>query len=343
MRPPIACDPAPQSPSVYPRCFAACVAGRDDRRLSATVRVRLTGSRACVYPPGTRSSGIAASGRLPICCRRTGDRHGAGPAPPGRSSPASARRDAAAPATPAALARVASCGTRSARRHQRLPRGCARRRSPRRRRRHARRSGGRSLRRPTPLTLRIRVRPGWPALHTTPDTRRIVVLYTVSASIAMISRFERAIRRDAVEPERARQRERDELSRTIHDTTAQTAYMIGLGIDAATKLAGDGNEELKATLAATSELSRWAMWDLRKPIDMGHLFEGRGLGRVLESHIATFTRITSVHAEMGQSGHRVASCDRDPHASLFHRPQRPHQRVSACWCQQGRGPAGLLT
>ena len=128
------------------------------------------------------------------------------------------------------------------------------------------------------------------------------MLYTVSASIAMISRFERAIRRDAVEPERARQRERDELSRTIHDTTAQTAYMIGLGIDAATKLAGDGNEELKATLAATSELSRWAMWDLRKPIDMGHLFEGRGLGRVLESHIATFTRITSVHAEMGQSG-----------------------------------------
>ena len=91
---------------------------------------------------------------------------------------------------------------------------------------------------------------------------RIVVLYAVSSSIAMISRFERAIRRDAVEQERARQRERDELSRTIHDTTAQTAYMIGLGIDAATKLAGDGNEELKATLAATSELSRWAMWDL---------------------------------------------------------------------------------
>ena len=131
---------------------------------------------------------------------------------------------------------------------------------------------------------------------------RIVVMYAVVAGVAMIVRFERAIRQDAVEQERVRLRERDELSRTIHDSTAQTAYMIGLGIDAATELAGDGNEELKATLAATSELSRSAMWDLRKPLDMGHLFEGRELGRVLQSHIATFTRITSVHAEMGQSG-----------------------------------------
>ena len=131
---------------------------------------------------------------------------------------------------------------------------------------------------------------------------RIVVMYAVVASIAMIVRFERAIRRNAVEQERARLRERDELSQTIHDTTAQTAYMIGLGIDAATELARDGNEKLKATLAATSELSRSAMWDLRKPIDMGHLFEGRDLGRVLQSHIATFSGITSVRAEMGQSG-----------------------------------------
>ena len=131
---------------------------------------------------------------------------------------------------------------------------------------------------------------------------RVVVMYAIVASIAMFSWFVHALRQDAVERERALQRERVELSQAIHDTTAQTAYMIGLGIDAATELAGDSNEELRATLAATSELSRSAMWDLRRPIDMGHIFEGRGLGRVLQSHTATFTGITSVPAEMSQSG-----------------------------------------
>ena len=41
---------------------------------------------------------------------------------------------------------------------------------------------------------------------------RIVIVYATVASIAMISGFERAIRRDAVERERALQRERIELS-----------------------------------------------------------------------------------------------------------------------------------
>ena len=41
---------------------------------------------------------------------------------------------------------------------------------------------------------------------------RIVIVYAIVAPIAMISWFERAIRRDAVERERALQRERVELS-----------------------------------------------------------------------------------------------------------------------------------
>ena len=44
-----------------------------------------------------------------------------------------------------------------------------------------------------------------------------------------------------VERERALDRERMELSQTIHDTAAQSAYMIGLGIDTAKALAGDGD------------------------------------------------------------------------------------------------------
>ena len=44
------------------------------------------------------------------------------------------------------------------------------------------------------------------------------------------------------------------------------------------------------------------MWELRRPIDVGEIFEGRELGRVLGSHCATFERITAVSAGMSQSG-----------------------------------------
>ena len=105
-----------------------------------------------------------------------------------------------------------------------------------------------------------------------------------------------------MERERALQRERIELSQAIHDTTAQTAYMIGLGIDAAKQVAGDSNEELTARLEATSRLSKTAIWQLRHPIDMGRIFDGRELGWTLDSHVATFRSITSVSAELAQNG-----------------------------------------
>ena len=105
-----------------------------------------------------------------------------------------------------------------------------------------------------------------------------------------------------MERERELHRERTELSQSIHDTAAQTAYMIGLGIHRAIRLAGESNQELNATLAATSELSKAAMWELRRPIDEGQLFEGRELGRVLWSRTETFERLSSVPTEMLQSG-----------------------------------------
>ena len=66
-----------------------------------------------------------------------------------------------------------------------------------------------------------------------PLLARIFVMYAVAATVNLISSFERSRWRAAVERERALQRERIELSQAIHDTTAQTAFMIGLGIDAA--------------------------------------------------------------------------------------------------------------
>ena len=97
-----------------------------------------------------------------------------------------------------------------------------------------------------------------------PGWRRCTRLCCASS---LVVRFERTRRQAAVE--RELQRERIELSQAIHDTAAQTAFMIGLGIDAAKEVAGDSNEELTARLDATSRLSKTAVWQLRHPIDMG--------------------------------------------------------------------------
>ena len=89
-----------------------------------------------------------------------------------------------------------------------------------------------------------------------PLVARIFVMYAVAASVNLVSSFERSRWRAAVE--RELQRARIELSQAIHDTTAQSAYMIGLGIDAIRQVAGDSNEELTARLEATSRLAAYA-------------------------------------------------------------------------------------
>ena len=59
---------------------------------------------------------------------------------------------------------------------------------------------------------------------------------------------------------------------------------------------------MTTTLAATASLSKAAIWELRRPIDEGHLFDGRDLSRVLWSHTETFQKVASVPAEMVQTG-----------------------------------------
>ena len=131
---------------------------------------------------------------------------------------------------------------------------------------------------------------------------RLVALYAVSAAVSIVAGLERESRRKGLERERELQRQRIELSQTIHDTTAQWAYMIGLGVEGAMELADESNEELKAKLRLVAELSRSAMWELRHPIDGGQIFRGEELGEVLEAHAATFTVISSVPAELVQQG-----------------------------------------
>ena len=131
---------------------------------------------------------------------------------------------------------------------------------------------------------------------------RVVALYAVSAAVSIVAGLERESRRRGLERERELQRQRIELSQTIHDTTAQWAYMIGLGVEGAMELADESQQALKAKLRLVAELSRSAMWELRHPIDGGQLFRGEELGEVLEAHAATFTVITSVPAEFVQHG-----------------------------------------
>ena len=131
---------------------------------------------------------------------------------------------------------------------------------------------------------------------------RLAVMYLVPVCVGLIVRLERARRQAATARERQAQQERIDLSQAIHDTAAQTAYMIRLGIEGAIRLVGDSNPRLADRLAATAELSRTAMWELRRPIDMGRLFEGQKLGEVLRSHTATFADVASVPTEMVQSG-----------------------------------------
>ena len=78
--------------------------------------------------------------------------------------------------------------------------------------------------------------------------------------------------------------------------------MIGLGMDAAKQSAGDANGELTARLEATARLAKTAIWQMRHPIDMGRIFDGRDLGWTLDSHVATFTSVTSVAADLTQNG-----------------------------------------
>ena len=131
---------------------------------------------------------------------------------------------------------------------------------------------------------------------------RVAGMYTVVVVVNLISRVERIRRMEAVERERALQRERVELSHAIHNTMAQSAYLIGMGIERAKELADRSNEDLMSTLEETSALSRSAMWELRHPMEIGEIFEGMELGGVLESLAATFSTISSIPADLVQSG-----------------------------------------
>ena len=131
---------------------------------------------------------------------------------------------------------------------------------------------------------------------------RIGILYGVAGMVNLATRVERIRAREAIEREVELHRQRAELSHTIHDTTAQSAYIMSIGIAASINIEGGANEALRDKLDALQNLSKSIMWDLRHPIDSGKLFHGRDLAPVLHSHARTFTAITSVPTSFVQRG-----------------------------------------
>ena len=131
---------------------------------------------------------------------------------------------------------------------------------------------------------------------------RMLPIYGIAILVSLITSFERNRRRLAAEREREMSRQRIELSQTIHDTTAQSSYMIGLGIERSLEIEDRSNPQLSETLEMTKDLSKWSMWTLRLAIDGGEIFRGRSLTGVLRMHADTFTSITSIRARVTETG-----------------------------------------
>ena len=131
---------------------------------------------------------------------------------------------------------------------------------------------------------------------------RVLGMYGVGLCVNLLSRFERIRGLRAMERELNRQR--IEMSQMIHDTTAQSAYMLGLGLglEQAIEMSEQSDPELTGKLEALRELSKSTIWALRHPIDDGEIFSGGSLSEVLTAHVDTFTVITSIPAELAQRG-----------------------------------------
>ena len=131
---------------------------------------------------------------------------------------------------------------------------------------------------------------------------RVLSLYGVAGFVNILTRFERIRRVEAVGRELDLREDRIELSRTIHDTVAQSVYVVGLGIETARDIAQESSAELVSRLDEVHALSKTALWELRHPIDSGHIFEGRDLEEALNSHAYSFNAIMDIPVEVLRAG-----------------------------------------
>ncbi len=149
---------------------------------------------------------------------------------------------------------------------------------------------------------------------------RVVSMIAIVVAANLMTRIEREGRREAVEADRARmeenfqlqrrvqeserevQRERIRISQDLHDGAAQSAYVLSLGLETCIHLAGARGPQLEERLRALHAQSKQALWELRYPINLGPLFEGRALSQILEDHLGNFQVITSIPSAFSVEG-----------------------------------------
>jgi NarL family two-component system sensor histidine kinase LiaS len=96
--------------------------------------------------------------------------------------------------------------------------------------------------------------------------------------------------------------ERVRIAEEIHNGAAQSAYVISLGLESCACLSKNASPELKEKITAIQRMAKQAVWELRYPINLGQLFEGRDLAKALETHVNNFKTITSIPATFSLSG-----------------------------------------
>lgn len=135
---------------------------------------------------------------------------------------------------------------------------------------------------------------------------RVMTMVGMVAGGTLISAWERNRRLDAQErareAERALIEERDSIYRQIHDGAAQSAYVVSLGLETSLRLVDRHGAQLRDRLNALHAVSVQLSWELRHLINVGSLFEGKGLREVLESHLNTFKTIASVPVVFSVAG-----------------------------------------
>ena len=170
---------------------------------------------------------------------------------------------------------------------------------------------------------------------------RIAVMYVVVATVNMVSRFERMRWWETVERERALQRERAELSQAIHDTTAQSAYMVGLGIDTAKAISGSDNPELDRNAGGDVPADPLHHLGAAASHKHGRHIRGPGVEPCAEVPRQQLYQHNHRARRDDTDGSRAATLHRGQQPALFDRAQRPHQRLPACGGKPGIHRPGI--
>lgn len=130
----------------------------------------------------------------------------------------------------------------------------------------------------------------------------VAVMYVLCGLVVATRGFWSSLWHRAYSDNQALIVDRVEFSRGVHDTAAQMAYMVSLGIDSAVALSDRGDPALPSRLASTSVVARSLIWQLRHSVDVGPIYEGEGLRSVLRSNVASYSDVTSVRVDFDCRG-----------------------------------------